>query len=276
MRARQADRFEAQGETHKLCAAGWLVPRRIWRLRACEPGDRSSRFAAWQFVRRGSSPAGMPPALAAGVNTPSGCALSLRTQSSRAAWSSPSARLWLHRCWGWHSCPRSGLSFMARAKRARARCCSLLHRSAVTVANEDLPNFRATDAAFGEIPAAFNDTLLPLNELGLAERIRQAKSTTACATSPMASRRAAARPTRNWPRLTGGTVIEMAIASRSRPERKRQMRSRATHAKFAWPARRCDGSIWPPPETEPQISLIASRKRCRRPNELNGLRSDAQ
>src|ERR1700730_1484699 len=31
----------------------------------------------------------------------------------------------------------------------------------------DLPNFRATDAAFGEIPAAFNDTLLPLNELGL-------------------------------------------------------------------------------------------------------------
>jgi putative DNA primase/helicase len=32
---------------------------------------------------------------------------------------------------------------------------------------EDLPNFRATDSAFGEIPAAFNDSLLPLNELGL-------------------------------------------------------------------------------------------------------------
>ena len=31
----------------------------------------------------------------------------------------------------------------------------------------DLPNFRATDSAFGEIPAAFNDSLLPLNELGL-------------------------------------------------------------------------------------------------------------
>jgi hypothetical protein len=31
----------------------------------------------------------------------------------------------------------------------------------------DLPNFRATDPAFGEIPAAFNDSLLPLNELGL-------------------------------------------------------------------------------------------------------------
>jgi putative DNA primase/helicase len=32
---------------------------------------------------------------------------------------------------------------------------------------QDLPNFRATDPAFGEIPAAFNDSLLPLNELGL-------------------------------------------------------------------------------------------------------------
>jgi putative DNA primase/helicase len=32
---------------------------------------------------------------------------------------------------------------------------------------QDLPNFRATDAAFGEIPAAFNDSLLPLNELSL-------------------------------------------------------------------------------------------------------------
>jgi putative DNA primase/helicase len=32
---------------------------------------------------------------------------------------------------------------------------------------QDLPNFRATDAAFGEIPAAFNDSFLPLNELGL-------------------------------------------------------------------------------------------------------------
>jgi putative DNA primase/helicase len=31
----------------------------------------------------------------------------------------------------------------------------------------DLPNFRSTDAAFGEIPESFNDMLLPLNELGL-------------------------------------------------------------------------------------------------------------
>jgi putative DNA primase/helicase len=31
----------------------------------------------------------------------------------------------------------------------------------------DLPNFRATDTALGEIPAAFNDSLMPLNELGL-------------------------------------------------------------------------------------------------------------
>ena len=32
---------------------------------------------------------------------------------------------------------------------------------------QDLSNFRTTDAAFGEVPAAFNDMLLPLNELGL-------------------------------------------------------------------------------------------------------------
>jgi hypothetical protein len=31
----------------------------------------------------------------------------------------------------------------------------------------DLPNFRTTDPAFGEIPVDFNDSLLPLNELGL-------------------------------------------------------------------------------------------------------------
>jgi putative DNA primase/helicase len=32
---------------------------------------------------------------------------------------------------------------------------------------QDLPNFRTTDPAFGEIPVASNDSLLPLNELGL-------------------------------------------------------------------------------------------------------------
>ena len=31
----------------------------------------------------------------------------------------------------------------------------------------DLPNFRATDAGFGEIPAAFNNSFLPMNELAL-------------------------------------------------------------------------------------------------------------
>ena len=40
---------------------------------------------------------------------------------------------------------------------------------------QDLPNFRATDAAFGEIPAAFNDSFLPLNELGAAQRISHRK-----------------------------------------------------------------------------------------------------
>jgi hypothetical protein len=32
---------------------------------------------------------------------------------------------------------------------------------------DDLPNFRATDAAFGELPAAFNHSLAPLNEFAL-------------------------------------------------------------------------------------------------------------
>jgi hypothetical protein len=34
-------------------------------------------------------------------------------------------------------------------------------------AEEDLPNFRSTDAALIEMPVTFNDSLLPLNELGL-------------------------------------------------------------------------------------------------------------
>jgi putative DNA primase/helicase len=32
---------------------------------------------------------------------------------------------------------------------------------------EDLPNFRTTDAAFGELPRDFNDSVIPLNEFGL-------------------------------------------------------------------------------------------------------------
>jgi putative DNA primase/helicase len=32
---------------------------------------------------------------------------------------------------------------------------------------QDLPNFRSTDTAFGELPAVFNDMLMPINELGL-------------------------------------------------------------------------------------------------------------
>jgi putative DNA primase/helicase len=32
---------------------------------------------------------------------------------------------------------------------------------------EDLPNFRTTDPALGELPATFNDMLMPINELGL-------------------------------------------------------------------------------------------------------------
>jgi putative DNA primase/helicase len=37
---------------------------------------------------------------------------------------------------------------------------------------DDLPNFRTTDAALGELPMAFNDSLLPLNELGLMKGSR--------------------------------------------------------------------------------------------------------
>ena len=37
---------------------------------------------------------------------------------------------------------------------------------------DDLPNFHATDAALGEIPASFNDMLLPMNELGLLKGSR--------------------------------------------------------------------------------------------------------
>ena len=40
--------------------------------------------------------------------------------------------------------------------------------SIIGIAREkDLPNFRTTDAALGELPAAFNDMAMPINELGL-------------------------------------------------------------------------------------------------------------
>jgi hypothetical protein len=45
------------------------------------------------------------------------------------------------------------------------------HRAAGSViglgTEDHLPNFRATDAAFGELPRDFNDSVLPLNEFGL-------------------------------------------------------------------------------------------------------------
>jgi len=44
----------------------------------------------------------------------------------------------------------------------------LVAGSAIGFASErDLPNFRSTDAALGEMPASFNDMSLPMNELGL-------------------------------------------------------------------------------------------------------------
>jgi putative DNA primase/helicase len=40
--------------------------------------------------------------------------------------------------------------------------------SVIGIAREErLPNFRTTDAALGELPTAFNDMLMPINELGL-------------------------------------------------------------------------------------------------------------
>jgi putative DNA primase/helicase len=53
---------------------------------------------------------------------------------------------------------------------------SKMGKSTVTVATgsviglateEDLPNFRTTDPAFGELPREFNDSVMPLNEFGL-------------------------------------------------------------------------------------------------------------
>jgi len=40
----------------------------------------------------------------------------------------------------------------------------------------DLPNFRSTDAAFGEIPVSFNDMLMPMNELGLLKGASKERS----------------------------------------------------------------------------------------------------
>jgi len=64
------------------------------------------------------------------------------------------------------SCKRNQVGFERVAE-------PLVAGSVIGFASEqDLSNFRTTDAAFGEVPAAFNDMLLPLNELGLLKGSR--------------------------------------------------------------------------------------------------------
>jgi Domain of unknown function (DUF927) len=138
----------------------------------------------------------------------------------------------------------------------------------------DLPNFRATDTAFGEIPAAFNDSLLPLNELGLLKgsttekyhRLRdftygfaEGRGTTYSKLVPI-------------DRGSGGSQwlsISLATGEVTSNEIARDA------GEFAWLVSRCAGLIWLRPETELPISLIASRKRCLTLNEQNGPISDA-
>jgi hypothetical protein len=63
--------------------------------------------------------------------------------------------------------PSFGILVRARGKAGKS---TMLLAAASIIGyrrEQDLPNFRATDAALGEIPAAFNDSLMPLNELGL-------------------------------------------------------------------------------------------------------------
>ena len=140
---------------------------------------------------------------------------------------------------------------------------------------QDLPNFRATDAAFGEIPAAFNDSLLPVNELGLLKgsavekylRFRdftfgfaEGRGTTYSKLAP----------------IDGvGCRIGMAVhLVRDRRGTANEIARDAREIRMA--GSRCDGLIWPPLETELPIFLIASRKMCQKSGVQSGSRTDAQ
>ena len=60
-----------------------------------------------------------------------------------------------------------GVQISGKTKTAKSTA-TLAAASVTGFAREsDLPNFRTTDAALGELPAEFNDSLFPLNELGL-------------------------------------------------------------------------------------------------------------
>jgi putative DNA primase/helicase len=58
--------------------------------------------------------------------------------------------------------------FLTGASKMGKSTVTLAAGSVIGLATEDdLPNFRTTDAAFGELPRDFNDSVMPLNEFGL-------------------------------------------------------------------------------------------------------------
>ena len=142
----------------------------------------------------------MLPALATGVNMPIGYALSLLHAkfSSRMVFAISAAVA--APLLGMAQLPSFGIIVHGPGKAGKS---TMLLAAASVIGygrEQDLPNFRATDAAFGEIPAAFNDSFLPLNELGLlkgsaTEKYHRFRDLT------YGLRRAAARRTRNWRRL---------------------------------------------------------------------------
>ena len=65
------------------------------------------------------------------------------------------------------NCQSFGILLSDRSKSAKSTAL-VVAGSVIGIASENaLPNFRTTDAALGELPAAFNDIAMPINELGL-------------------------------------------------------------------------------------------------------------
>jgi hypothetical protein len=69
---------------------------------------------------------------------------------------------------GLDATPKPPLQWHQKRVSWSSHCKAWVAGSVIGIAREErLPNFRTTDAAFGELPAAFNDLLMPINELGL-------------------------------------------------------------------------------------------------------------
>ena len=60
-----------------------------------------------------------------------------------------------------------GILLSDRSKAAKSTGLVVVGSVIGITGEEDLPNFRTTDTALGELPAAFNDMVMPINELGL-------------------------------------------------------------------------------------------------------------